>query len=191
MVSIEEAREIENKILSAPKGERARLNLSFGKITIQRQWRPRTKDFGSLKAGYWRSVPVNRSLYWWLIEQIKTADFGSDEYGRRLLPRFSKWDRGEQASELRNFCELYGFESIVFHTLRACFATQLLASGAKAPIVMKICGWKDWKTMMRYIRLAGVDESGATEDLDFPNPLEMTQKPKVDLSNVIDLFERK
>jgi ribulose bisphosphate carboxylase small subunit len=32
---------------------------------------------------------------------------------------------------------------------------------------MKICGWKDMKTMQRYIRLAGVDEAGATERLSF------------------------
>jgi hypothetical protein len=32
---------------------------------------------------------------------------------------------------------------------------------------MKICGWKDMKTMQRYIRLAGIDEGGATERLKF------------------------
>ncbi|MBK9039138.1 MAG: hypothetical protein IPL83_08250 [Bdellovibrionales bacterium] len=32
---------------------------------------------------------------------------------------------------------------------------------------MKICGWKDLKTMQRYIRLAGIDEAGATEALRF------------------------
>jgi len=31
--------------------------------------------------------------------------------------------------------------------------------------VMKICGWKDLKTMERYVRLAGIDENGATECL--------------------------
>ena len=30
---------------------------------------------------------------------------------------------------------------------------------------MKICGWKDLDTMARYIRLAGIDEDGATETL--------------------------
>jgi hypothetical protein len=32
---------------------------------------------------------------------------------------------------------------------------------------MKICGWRDLKTAERYIRLAGVDERGATEGLGF------------------------
>jgi len=32
---------------------------------------------------------------------------------------------------------------------------------------MKICGWKDLKTLAIYLRLAGVDEKGATEGLSF------------------------
>jgi hypothetical protein len=31
---------------------------------------------------------------------------------------------------------------------------------------MKICGWQDLKTMQRYIRMAGIDEQGATEGLN-------------------------
>ena len=34
-------------------------------------------------------------------------------------------------------------------------------------MVMEISGWKDFKTMQRYIRLAGIDEAGATEALRF------------------------
>ncbi len=30
---------------------------------------------------------------------------------------------------------------------------------------MKICGWKDLKTLAIYLRLSGVDERGATEGL--------------------------
>ncbi len=33
--------------------------------------------------------------------------------------------------------------------------------------VMKICGWRDLKTMARYVRLAGIDEKGVTEALSF------------------------
>jgi integrase len=57
--------------------------------------------------------------------------------------------------------------SIRFHTLRACFATQLISTCVPATVVMKIAGWKDMKTMQRYIRLAGIDETGATEALHF------------------------
>ena len=32
---------------------------------------------------------------------------------------------------------------------------------------MKIAGWRDLKTMQRYIRMAGIDEAGATEALRF------------------------
>jgi hypothetical protein len=30
---------------------------------------------------------------------------------------------------------------------------------------MKVCGWKDLKTMQRHIRLAGIEIEGATESL--------------------------
>jgi site-specific recombinase XerD len=54
---------------------------------------------------------------------------------------------------------------VVFHTLRACFATHLLASGAEAAKVMAIGGWKDYKTFQIYLRLAGVETAGTTEKL--------------------------
>ena len=55
-----------------------------------------------------------------------------------------------------------GLPSIRFHTLRACFATQLIRDSVAPAVVMKICGWKDLKTMQRYIRLAGIEVKGAT-----------------------------
>ena len=32
-------------------------------------------------------------------------------------------------------------------------------------MVQKICGWRDLKTMQRYIRMAGIEIEGATESL--------------------------
>ncbi|MBI2606462.1 MAG: tyrosine-type recombinase/integrase [Deltaproteobacteria bacterium] len=83
------------------------------------------------------------------------------------LPRHWEWGKGEQARILRGFCLGNRLPSVKFHTLRACFATQLISTGILATVVMKICGWRDLKTMQRYIRLAGIDEAGATEALRF------------------------
>ena len=82
-----------------------------------------------------------------------------------VLPRFQKWADGEQAEILRYFCVGHGIPSVKFHTLRACFATQLIKDAVAPAIVMKICGWKDLKTMQRYIRLAGIEVRGATDGL--------------------------
>jgi integrase len=84
-----------------------------------------------------------------------------------VLPRISLWKIGQQAKVLKDFCKSIGLPKIKFHTLRACFATQLIGSGVEPIKVMKICGWKDLKTMAYYLRLAGVDEKGATDNLRF------------------------
>lgn len=136
----------------------------YGFIRVRRSWNNRLKQTGPTKAGYWRTVPVSGEFYWFLIRDLKIEEKHQDEF---LLPRFWEWDKGEQARILRAFCIANRLHSIKFHTLRACFATQLISTGVPATVVMKICGWRDLKTMQRYIRLAGIDEAGATEVLKF------------------------
>lgn len=41
-----------------------------------------------------------------------------------------------------------------------CFATQLIGSVVVPIKVMKICGWKDLKTITHYMRLTGIEEMG-------------------------------
>ena len=110
------------------------------------------------------NVPVSSEFYWFMTHDLQIEIKNPNDF---LLPRFRDWNKGEQARVLRAFSIGNGLSSIKFHTLRACFATQLISTGIPATIVMKICGWKDLKTMQRYIRLAGIDEAGATESLRF------------------------
>ncbi len=136
----------------------------YGFIRVRKSWNNRLKQAGPTKAGYWRNVPISGEFYWFLVRELHVERKKQNDF---LLPRFRDWDKGEQARVLRAFCLSNRLPSIKFHTLRACFATQLIATGIPATIVMKICGWKDLKTMQRYIRLAGIDEAGATETLRF------------------------
>lgn len=46
-----------------------------------------------------------------------------------VLPRIDKWDRGDQARELRMFLEGLGLPRIRFHDLRASWATIMLSKG--------------------------------------------------------------
>lgn len=84
-----------------------------------------------------------------------------------VLPRIDKWDKGEQARELRMFLAGMGLPQIRFHDLRATWATAMLSNGVEAIRVMIMGGWKDLKTMQRYIRKAGVNIKGITEGLEF------------------------
>jgi integrase len=132
----------------------------YGLIRVHRTWNGRLKKFGPTKGGYWRSVPISGELYRFLIELRKRT--GSKEC---VFPKYSDWTRGLQAQVLRKFCVSTGIKSIKFHALRATFATLLISKGVAPARVMKICGWKDLKTMQYYIRLSGIDEQGATEAL--------------------------
>ncbi len=127
-------------------------------ITVSKSYNKRLKGNKSTKNGDWRRVPINAELFNFLSERRR-----SHPNDLHILPRLEKWERGEAAKPLREFCEAHGLPSIRLHTTRACFATMMLQAGSPALVVRKIGGWKEEKVMNRYIRLAGVDVSGATE----------------------------
>ena len=130
-------------------------------IRVYESFSWRRKVAKSTKAGYWRNIPVSAQLLELIIELKRIT--GDSEF---VLPRVSGWRDGYAAKHLRDFLKKNGIDKyVVFHTLRACFATHLLASGAEPAKVMKIGGWKDFKTFEIYIRLAGVDVLGATDNL--------------------------
>ncbi len=128
-------------------------------IYIHKNWTSKT-GFGPTKGRYWRAVPINDEL----IELLRDLKIKSKNE-KFVLPRFQSWKDGRQAEILREFCIGSGITSVRFHTLRACFATQLIKDGVAPAVVMKIAGWKDLKTMQRYIRLAGIEIKGATDGL--------------------------
>jgi integrase len=137
-------------------------------ITAARSYNGRIKKVVATKAGYWRDVPLSSDAVRLLLE-LKPLT-AHQEY---VLPRLDRWANGIQAAVLRSFCLEHGLPSVRFHTLRACFGTQLLRQGVPAVVVMKIAGWRDLKTMQRYIRLAGVEVAGATEKLSVLPPEEV------------------
>ncbi len=131
-------------------------------ITVSKSWNGRLKCIKSTKSGMWRKVPINGQLEALLLELKNTNGTAP-----HVLPRLARWGNGEAARILREFCLGIGITPVRFHTLRSCFATQLLQAGVPSPTVKKICGWTDEKVMNRYVRLAGVDVRGATSNLDF------------------------
>ncbi len=145
-------------------------------ITINKSYNTRTRSVKSTKSGYWRSIPISTDLEI-LLKELKLKSGTRKE----VLPRLSRWEVGGQAKILRGFCNGIGLPSIKFHTLRACFATQLIRQGVPPIQIQKICGWKDLETMQRYVRLAGIEVSGVTEQL------KILPEPEV-FAKVVNLF---
>ena len=135
------------------------IDLDNKTIKVERSFNFKTGEFKDTKAGYWRTVPISSELKSLILEVRK---YSKSEF---VLPHYDLWKDGKQARILKFFCKSIGLPEIRFHTLRACFATQLIGLAVEPAKVMKICGWKDLKTLAVYLRLAGIDEKGATENL--------------------------
>lgn len=140
-------------------------------INLTKSYNTATKKVKSTKAGYWRKIPISSELLS-LLKEIK-AEAGNR---KEILPRLRRWNQGEQARILREFCAGIDLPSIKFHTLRACFATQLIRNGVPPIQIQKICGWRDLETMQRYIRLAGIEVKGATDSLQVLPGIQVFEK---------------
>lgn len=139
---------------------KSKVDLEAGKILIDESYNFTTQEFKSTKSGDWRTIPMSDGFKSVVSELMETSN---SEF---LLPRLKEWTGRRQSTVLRSFCKSIGITSVKFHTLRACFATQLLEKGVEPAKVMKICGWKQLKTLEIYMRLAGISESGATDNLN-------------------------
>jgi len=134
------------------------VDLGQRRIRVCRSWN--NKDgFKDTKSGDDRIIDISPHLMPLIQDLFATrlTDF--------VLPRIRKWDKGEQARELRGFMLGMGLPAVRFHDLRATWATLLLGRSVAPVKVMKMGGWKDMETMMIYIRKAGIDVSGALEGL--------------------------
>ncbi len=140
-------------------------------ITVQRSYNKMFNEEKCTKTGEWRRVSICDPLWEIVLELKRNHDHdlerGACKYPGYVLPRPGVWQNGEQARKLREFCEEIGITPICFHTLRACFATELLRRGVDVPSVMRVGGWKSLKTMMHYVRLSGMADKGITDPLDY------------------------
>jgi integrase len=121
--------------------------------------------FKSTKSGDDRIVEIATNLLPLLKAlKLKTGD------SNFVLPRVPRWQKGDQARELKMFLLGIGLPVVRFHDLRATWTTIMLSNGAEIAKVMAMGGWKDMKTMMIYVRKAGINIRGITDRLDLHDP---------------------
>lgn len=129
-------------------------------IRITKSYSSTIKGIKSTKNSDWRNAHISEDLKNILLEIRRI-----DPISETVLPRHPGWTGGNAGKILRAFLNRIGIDKYVnFHTLRACFATHVLASGAEPTQVMKMGGWSDFKTFQIYVRMAGVDVKGVTDD---------------------------
>ena len=158
------------------------IDLEKRMITVSKSYSPHLRGIKSTKAGYWRNVPISPELEGVISGLKEDRNLTPEDF---VLPRHYTWTNGQAGRVLRGFLKEVGInKDVVFHTLRACFATHMLAQGANQAAVMKIGGWRDIKTFQIYVRLAGVEVKGATDILSvLPKTQPVTTGKVVNLNN--------
>jgi integrase len=130
-------------------------------IRITKSYSPKIKGVKSTKNAEWRNAHISQELRKVL---LRLRSIEQDE--NRVMPKIPSWRSGHAGRILKEFLHRIGIErNVTFHTLRACFATHVLASGVEPTKVMKMGGWSDFKTFQIYVRMAGVDVKGTTDKL--------------------------
>jgi len=147
--------------------EWADIDLEARILRVNKQWTSKT-GFGSPKARRNRTVPISDDLCVFL----KEYKLQSTPDRRFVLPHLIEWENGEQALVTKEFCQAIGITPVKFHDLRATFITNLLARGVSLARVMAIVGHSQIKTTNGYLRKAGVDVKGATDQLGYQLPLD-------------------
>lgn len=137
-------------------------------ISVSKQWTSKT-GFATTKTQRSRVVPMSEDLAQFL-KELKLKRGNENQF---VLPHFPEWENGEQARITREFCEAVGITPVKFHDLRATFITNLLSRGVPLAQVMAIVGHSQLKTTNGYLRKAGVEVRGVTEQLGYKMPDEM------------------
>ncbi|MGE3680972.1 MAG: tyrosine-type recombinase/integrase [Bdellovibrionales bacterium] len=157
-------------------------------IRVTTSYSKRTRTYKETKTGESREIPICQPLFEvmselkkWHIHEVTRTSKPTTEY---VLPRPGLWQNGSQAKVLREFCKEIGIAPICFHSLRACFATELLRRGVPQIKVQAVGGWADMKSMTHYVRLSGINVKGVTDALDFTSP-EMQINPNRELMKVV------
>ena len=142
------------------------VDLESNTISVTKQWT--SKDgFEPTKTRESRVVPISLELRTFLAElKLKNLSLDSDF----VLPHLKEWTNGEQAQVTKEFCRSLGISEIKFHDLRATFITNLLTQGVPLVTVMAIVGHRKISTTDVYLRLAGVNVKGATNQLGYKVP---------------------
>ena len=146
-------------------------------ISVSRQWTNKN-GFGTTKTQRNRVVPISDDL----LKFLKELRLKSDKENEFVLPQLKEWKNGDQAKVTREFCETIGVTSVKFHDLRATFITNLLSRGVSLARVMSIVGHRELKTTNGYLRKAGVEVKGATNELGY-------RIPEIKPAQVLSLLE--
>jgi integrase len=141
-----------------------KVNFEQRTILVDSSWNP-VDGFKSTKSGDDRIVSIAPNLLLTL-KELKLRQFDL----HFVLPRSRNWDKGEQARMLGYFLEGIGLPKVKYHDLRATWATIMMSNGVEPIKVMSMGGWKSLSRLQIYVRKAGLNVKGITDNLNIHDP---------------------
>ncbi len=141
-----------------------KVNFDNRTILVDTGWN-KVDGFKSTKSGDDRMVEIAPNLLL-ILKELKLKQFDS----HFVLPRSRNWDKGEQARMLGYFLEGIGLPKVKYHDLRATWATIMMSNGIEPIKVMSMGGWKSLSRLQIYVRKAGLNVRGITDNLNIHDP---------------------
>jgi integrase len=141
------------------------IDFQSGLLSLRRQRQPKEGVIENLKDNEERTVAIPN----YVIPVLK-------EYRLRSKGDFvieldcGKWETGQQAQVLRDFCKKIGIKEVTHHQLRATHITLALIDGVPLGIVKENVGHAKLSTTDEYFRSAGIQMRGQTDGLRIKVP---------------------
>lgn len=145
-----------------------KVNFDNRTILVDSAWN-QVDGFKSTKSGDDRIVEIAPNLVL-ILKELKMKQFDS----HFVLPRSRNWEKGEQARMLKYFLEGIGLPTVKYHDLRATWATIMMSNGIEPIKVMSMGGWKSLSRLQIYVRKAGLNVRGITDNLNIHDPVRAT-----------------
>jgi integrase len=141
------------------------IHLRWGAVELghRRLWIRHNPEMGwKVKGGQERLVHLNDVTQAWVARALASRNGDSSPYLFEMGPG-RPWSREALVVAMGRVMRRIGIRRGGFHMLRHTWATRQVEAGTPIPTLMVMGGWRDWRSMQRYLHLGDETQRQAAQ----------------------------